>query len=431
LRDDYERFQAAGAEVLAISAEPADASEAYLRAHPLPFPTLIDDRHRVFDAYDVTSRLMSLGQRPALFVIDPEGRLRQLYQTQQAYTAVGQLGQLLAQEASSLLPGHPRVSSSLSYAQIPGIAPSTNVTLPRAGGGTVSLGPGGSPHLFLFFATWDQEVTSLAGQLDALNQYQSATSASRLPALTALDEASVEPAPATLPRFLRTLPRPLSYPVAIDQSGRVADGYEVQGEPWFVLTSAAGRILWYHEVSTSGWLTPSALSQQVRAALARAPKAPASAAGAAQELAGSAPPLAALHAQTSQLLGFEPALAARVRALRGYPIVINAWASWCTPCRLEFGLFATASARYGRQVAFQGADTEDSSSDARSFLAQHPVSYPSYQTSTTSLSSLAVIEGLTTTIFINRAGKVVDVHTGQYDSQGTLDGDINSYALGH
>jgi cytochrome c biogenesis protein CcmG/thiol:disulfide interchange protein DsbE len=137
-----------------------------------------------------------------------------------------------------------------------------------------------------------------------------------------------------------------------------------------------------------------------------------------------------LHAQASQLLGSEPALAARIRTLRGYPIVINAWASWCTPCRSEFALFASAAAHYGREVAFLGADSQDSSGDARSFLAQHPISYPSYQTSTTSLSSLAVIEGLPTTIFINRAGRVVSVHTGQYDSQGTLDGDIESSALG-
>lgn len=111
--------------------------------------------------------------------------------------------------------------------------------------------------------------------------------------------------------------------------------------------------------------------------------------------------------------------------------MINAWASWCTPCRSEFGLFATASAHYGRQVAFLGADSQDSSGEAQSFLAQHPVSYPSYQTSTTSLSSLAVIQGLPTTIFINQAGKVAYVHTGQYDSQGTLDGEIDRYALGH
>jgi peroxiredoxin len=76
LRDDYDRFTAFGAEVLAISAEPPQRSEAYLRSHPLPYATLIDADHAVFDAYDVTSRLISLGQRPGLFVIDAEGIVR-------------------------------------------------------------------------------------------------------------------------------------------------------------------------------------------------------------------------------------------------------------------------------------------------------------------------------------------------------------------
>ena len=112
--------------------------------------------------------------------------------------------------------------------------------------------------------------------------------------------------------------------------------------------------------------------------------------------------------------------------------MINAWASWCTPCRTEFGLFAAAAARYGRQVAFLGADSNDSAGDARAFLGQHPVSYPSYQTSTTDLQALVPqgLAGLPTTIFISRSGKLVYVHTGQYESQGTLDADIQSYALG-
>jgi thioredoxin-dependent peroxiredoxin len=76
LRDDYERFTALGGDVLAISAEPPPRAEAYLRSHPLPYPTLIDADHKVFDAYDVTSRLISLGQRPGLFVIDADGIVR-------------------------------------------------------------------------------------------------------------------------------------------------------------------------------------------------------------------------------------------------------------------------------------------------------------------------------------------------------------------
>ena len=99
-------------------------------------------------------------------MIDPEGRKAKVYITQMSYSAIGQLGQLLAQEASSLLPGHPAVHSNVSYARMPPITPTQTVTLPRAGGGTVPLGPGKSAHLYLFFATWDRETSGLAGQLD-------------------------------------------------------------------------------------------------------------------------------------------------------------------------------------------------------------------------------------------------------------------------
>lgn len=199
------------------------------------------------------------------------------------------------------------------------------------------------------------------------------------------------------------------------------------GLPSFVLTSRTGRLLYYREVSTAGWPSTSVLIRYVKAALGRAPE-PASAAAVNQDLAAGSPPLAALHQQADQLLGGEPALATRIRALHGYPIVINAWAPSCGPCRSEFGLFASASARYGRQVAFLGADTDDAAGDARTFLAQHHISYPSYQTSTADLSWLAAFQGLPTTIFINPAGRVAYVHTGQYDARGTLEQDISTYA---
>jgi cytochrome c biogenesis protein CcmG, thiol:disulfide interchange protein DsbE len=140
-------------------------------------------------------------------------------------------------------------------------------------------------------------------------------------------------------------------------------------------------------------------------------------------------PLAELHGQASELLGTDVAFTVRLHTLRGYPVVVNAWASWCTPCRSEFSLFAGASAQYGRRVAFLGADTDDSAGDARAFLTQHPVGYPSYQTSESRLSRLAVLEGLPTTIYLNPAGKVVHVHVGQYGSQEALDQDISAYAL--
>ena len=139
--------------------------------------------------------------------------------------------------------------------------------------------------------------------------------------------------------------------------------------------------------------------------------------------ANGASALASIHAQADRLLGPQPGLPARVEALHGVPIVINVWASWCQPCRAEFAQFASASARYGHQIAFLGVDSHDTPTDARAFLARQAVGYPSYQATDSQLKSLLStgLSALPTTIFINPAGKVVYVHLGEYRSLGALE----------
>jgi cytochrome c biogenesis protein CcmG, thiol:disulfide interchange protein DsbE len=149
-------------------------------------------------------------------------------------------------------------------------------------------------------------------------------------------------------------------------------------------------------------------------------------------LAGSPAPLAALHAQASELLqGGEGALRARLAELRGRPIVINKWASWCVPCRSEFGAFQRASVAQGREVAFIGIDSGDPSPAAGlSFLRSFPVSYPSYYDHSGALGSAITDSAFTpVTVFYNRAGAQY-IRQGPYPSQAKLEQDVKRYALG-
>jgi len=76
LREDIDRFTEAGARVVAIAPDTLDGVEKFVRGNEYPFALLADVDHAVFDGYDVVSTMMSLGQRPALFVVDGEGVVR-------------------------------------------------------------------------------------------------------------------------------------------------------------------------------------------------------------------------------------------------------------------------------------------------------------------------------------------------------------------
>ena len=76
MREDIDKFTQVGAQVVAIAADSAEGVTRFVRDNDYPFPLLADTNHRVFDAYDVISTMMSLGQRPAVFVIDPQGVVR-------------------------------------------------------------------------------------------------------------------------------------------------------------------------------------------------------------------------------------------------------------------------------------------------------------------------------------------------------------------
>ena len=225
-------------------------------------------------AFSISARIDSgqVDHTPALYVIDARGREQKVYLTTMAYSSITQFAQVVAQEVAGLLPGHPVLARSQSLAYITGQTPAQTVRLPASvpapvpasvpapvpAGGQVTLGPG-QPHLVVFFATWLSEILDLRGQLTGLNSYTRAAKARHLPSLTAVDEAVTEPTSDAARTYIEGLKQPLAYQVGLDTTGRVADGYGVQDQPWFVLTSSSGKIVWSHD----GWLSSSALEAAV------------------------------------------------------------------------------------------------------------------------------------------------------------------------
>lgn len=144
---------------------------------------------------------------------------------------------------------------------------------------------------------------------------------------------------------------------------------------------------------------------------------------------GSPAPLASLHSQANKLLAGETAaFKARLAALRGYPVVVNLWASWCGPCRFEFPAYQKVAVAYGRRVAFMGIDYQDSNGAAASFLKRYPVTYPSYTDPHGQIrSSLHTYAGTPQTFFFAPSGKQLYDKAGPYASAAALERDIKYY----
>lgn len=158
--------------------------------------------------------------------------------------------------------------------------------------------------------------------------------------------------------------------------------------------------------------------------------------GDAASIASSSVPTArealpSLRRQANEFLSGGPsAFRARLAGLRGHPVVVNQWASWCGPCRYEFPFFASLAKRYEGRVAFLGVDSQDSADAARAFLKRYPVPYPHFFDPDGKVArAFRGGRAFPTTAYYNEAGKLVFTHVGGYAAQAKLDEDIKRYAL--
>jgi cytochrome c biogenesis protein CcmG/thiol:disulfide interchange protein DsbE len=147
-------------------------------------------------------------------------------------------------------------------------------------------------------------------------------------------------------------------------------------------------------------------------------------------LANAPPALAKLYANGDEIIdGGVDELHSQLAKLRGHPVVVNVWASWCGPCRFEFPDFQAVSAERGDRVAFLGVDTDDSVEAANDFLAELPLPYPSVSDPDSDYyrGELDVV-ALPSTAFYDSAGELQYVKQGPYTSEEALNADIDKYA---
>lgn len=148
-------------------------------------------------------------------------------------------------------------------------------------------------------------------------------------------------------------------------------------------------------------------------------------------LSGAPPQLVAIRDQANELLdGGTDAFDQRLTELQGTPIVVNKWASWCGPCRLEFPWFQTLASKRGGEIAFLGVDANDSEGAASNFLEELPLPYPSYLDPDLKIAQElgGPRQAFPATAFYDRSGKLVFTHPGVYQDEAAFTADVNRYA---
>ena len=140
----------------------------------------------------------------------------------------------------------------------------------------------------------------------------------------------------------------------------------------------------------------------------------------------------AATAGTSRLLdGGVTAYESKLWDLRGRPIVVNQWASWCGPCRTEFPIFREQAAKREGQVAFLGVDAMDVRGAAAAFLDEQPTGYPHFFDKQAKVArTFGGGRVWPTTAFYDAQGKVVYARQGAYSDEQDLARDIDRYLLG-
>jgi cytochrome c biogenesis protein CcmG, thiol:disulfide interchange protein DsbE len=143
---------------------------------------------------------------------------------------------------------------------------------------------------------------------------------------------------------------------------------------------------------------------------------------------GSSPPLASAEPAVF-LSGGLDAFESRIEKERGKPIVVNKWASWCGPCRLEFPFFGSQARKRKGEVVFLGVNSNDSRDPAEEFVRENPVPFPHFEDPNLEIAaSFNAVQAFPSTAFYDSKGELAFVHQGPYATEPDLAEAIERYA---
>lgn len=108
----------------------------------------------------------------------------------------------------------------------------------------------------------------------------------------------------------------------------------------------------------------------------------------------------------------------RLSELRGRPVIVNFWATWCPPCRVEAPALQAAFEQYREQgVVLLGIDQREDAATVRQFASEFGLTYPLLLDSDGAISALYQVLGIPTTVFLDARGAVVARHVGPLSAE--------------
>lgn len=134
---------------------------------------------------------------------------------------------------------------------------------------------------------------------------------------------------------------------------------------------------------------------------------------------GPAQAVSSASSSTVSLSGTDPVTGRQVSLAdyAGTPVVVNIWASWCTGCEAEARDLAAFAAAHP-DVQMVGIDTQDTRADAKRFYREFGWKHPSIEDGSGALAAKLGLQGLPTTLFLDRNHRLVTKIVGATDLAG-------------